>query len=179
MISVKKNKGFTLVELMVTLGIVGVLMSLAVPSYKNYLDRAKAMEGVSLLLKASKEVEECMLEVITPMKLTDCLGDSWQDGLLSYGAGYVINDVNAAAIIGNTSNLNFNISIVRGDFTNFYTYFIIVSSKVESQNETSKFIYSYFPDGGYKVLFTSRVPSSWVQTYGCLVINERGDCYDI
>ncbi len=181
MISVKKNKGFTLVELMVTLGVFGVLMSLAIPGYKNYLDRAKAMEGISLLLKTSKEVEECMLEVITPIKLTDCLGDNWQDGLMSYGGGYALNDTNAAASIGNTSNLNFNVTIIKGDNTSFYTYHIIVSSKVNSANENPKFRYTYFPlgSGDYQVMFNSVVPTSWIQTYGCLVINERGDCYDI
>lgn len=37
----RTNKGFTLVELLVVLAILGILMGVAVPSYSSYLERAK------------------------------------------------------------------------------------------------------------------------------------------
>lgn len=45
-----KNRGFTLIELMVTVAIAGVLASVALPSYNNYVKRSRvpaALEGLS------------------------------------------------------------------------------------------------------------------------------------
>ena len=37
----RKEKGFTLIELMVVIAIIGILVSMAVPTYKNIVQRAK------------------------------------------------------------------------------------------------------------------------------------------
>ena len=40
------SKGFTLIELMIVVAIVGILVAVAVPSYNNYVARAKITEGL-------------------------------------------------------------------------------------------------------------------------------------
>ena len=45
----QKNRGFTLLELIVVIIIIGVLASLAVPQYFKVTERARAAEGVGLL----------------------------------------------------------------------------------------------------------------------------------
>ncbi len=46
---VKQNKGFTLIELMVVVIIVGILATVAVPIYRGQVIRARASEGEALL----------------------------------------------------------------------------------------------------------------------------------
>lgn len=44
----KQKKGFTLIELMISVAIVGILSAVAVPAYQNYIVKAQVSEGMSL-----------------------------------------------------------------------------------------------------------------------------------
>ncbi|RKZ76306.1 MAG: prepilin-type cleavage/methylation domain-containing protein, partial [Candidatus Parabeggiatoa sp. nov. 1] len=45
----KKTRGFTIIELMIVVGIIGVIASIAIPIYRDYMTRAKVAEAVNLL----------------------------------------------------------------------------------------------------------------------------------
>lgn len=53
----KKEKGFTLLEMMIVVVLIGILLGIAIPSYQNYVIRANRTEGQALLSDAAARQE--------------------------------------------------------------------------------------------------------------------------
>ena len=56
--STHKQQGFTLIELMIVVAIVGILAAVAIPAYSDYTARAKVTDGLSLAAGAKTAVTE-------------------------------------------------------------------------------------------------------------------------
>ena len=54
----KAQKGFTLIELMIVIAIVGILAAIALPAYQDYIVRSKMSEAVAALAEAKTTVTE-------------------------------------------------------------------------------------------------------------------------
>lgn len=60
-----QNRGFTLVELMVVVAILGILTSISIMSYREYLDRAKRTVSTSALESARRLIESYAIDTGT------------------------------------------------------------------------------------------------------------------
>ena len=54
----KKQQGFTLIELMIVVAIIGILAAIAIPAYQDYTIRAQVSEGLNLSGGAKTAVAE-------------------------------------------------------------------------------------------------------------------------
>jgi type IV pilus assembly protein PilA len=56
------NSGFTLIELMIVVAIIGILAAVAIPQYQNYVARAQVAEGLALASGVKSAVTEYYME---------------------------------------------------------------------------------------------------------------------
>lgn len=59
---VSKNKGFTLVELMVAVAILGILASIVLPSYQDYLRKGRRSAAQSVLMDVAQKQQQYLLD---------------------------------------------------------------------------------------------------------------------
>lgn len=106
-------QGFTLIELMVAVAIVGILSAIAYPSYADYVRRSRVTDGVALLAQFQLQMEQasqdngnygtttCAISVpaaTTYFTTTCALGKD--------GATYVATATGTGAMVGHTYTIN-------------------------------------------------------------------------
>ena len=96
----KREAGFTLIELMIVIAIVGILASIAIPQYADYVSRARAAAAMMELRGYKTSISICINEVGAP---TGC------------DAG--VNNISAVADFSVTKNVTALTSVTNGVIT--------------------------------------------------------------
>ncbi|MFC0266926.1 pilin [Kushneria aurantia] len=77
-----RQGGFTLIELMIVVAIIGVLAAIAVPQYQSYVARSEAASGLASLRAYQTGVEERIVSANLPSPATDgTIGDALEGQL--------------------------------------------------------------------------------------------------
>jgi len=60
-----KSRGFTLIELMITIAILAIIVAIAVPSYQNQIEKSRRSDAVTSLMSAAQGLERCFTRTST------------------------------------------------------------------------------------------------------------------
>ena len=105
----RASQGFTLIELMIVVAIVGILSSIALPEYHNYTIRARVTEGISLASSAQANVADILA------------GGNALGSAAGYGLGWVApsptTNVNSVAINAATGVITITMVAAAGNGT--------------------------------------------------------------
>ena len=107
-----KQTGFTLIELMVTVAIVGILATVALPSYQDYVTRGRIPDGLGLLATKRVQLEQFFLDNRTYVGASACTSDSTSSKYFTFSCttqtatAYTLQAAGQGAMAGFTYTVN-------------------------------------------------------------------------
>lgn len=100
------QKGFTLIELMIVVAIVGILAAIAIPAYQDYTVRAKVSEGIAAAGATKASVAEYFVSANnTPPRFPNTNAEAGLDAAATY-ATTVITGITVGAAGPGTGSID-------------------------------------------------------------------------
>ena len=99
------QKGFTLIELMIVVAIIGILAAVALPAYQDYTVRAKVSEIVLAASSCRTGISEAVQATSVATLPAGYLSGACSVAKTKYVASGSASDIGVITILGNTTNL--------------------------------------------------------------------------
>lgn len=128
----KRNKGFTLIELMITVVVVGILATIAIPSYNGYVIKTNRTEGKALLMEVMQKEEKYYNERNNYTTTLTQLGYS-ASPIISEKGYYSV----AAAVASTTDNIILQATPIGNQATDSDCGILILSSNGQKTTSTN------------------------------------------
>ena len=110
-----KNKGFTVIELLIAVAVVAIVTSLALPSYRTIIEKRQVTSGAQQIasflslaqLEAVKRNEEVVVSYSAPDDGNWCIGIDADDGVCDCGTNLNSCTIDGATRVMTQDNLNY------------------------------------------------------------------------
>ena len=149
------QKGFTLIEVMITVAVIAILSAIAIPSYTDYIRRARITEATQAMAAMRVKFEQF-----------------FQDNRTYVEACTVAPAVSVAMLPANTANFTF--ACPAGEL-NATDYAITATGIAGTSMADFTYRMAMQPATGV-VMSTTALPAGWVTRTDCWVLKRDGAC---
>src|SRR5687767_11397470 len=151
-----RARGFTLIEIMIAIVVVGILTAIALPQYNEFVMRSRIVDGTSAMNDFRTRMEQFFQDNRT---------------YTSGGAACGVTAPPAPPAPGHDPNAAFDLTCGGADATGY-----ALSATGRSSKGMGAFTYTLTIAGGVLTKATTTVPAGWTAAANCWVTRKNGEC---